>query len=88
MHIPDCSEDSVEVECGGFANVSQGMYEGRQVAIKVVRVYVTSDLDLIRSVSVSLRLLCPPGQTGRRDSAERVLPGSTSGIPISYRCLE
>ena len=53
MNIPDCSEGSVEVECGGFADVSQGTYEGRRVAIKVVRTYVTSDLDLIRSVSVS-----------------------------------
>jgi len=53
MHIPDCSEDSVEAECGGFADVSQGTYEGRRVAIKVVRAYITSDLDLIRSVSVS-----------------------------------
>ena len=53
MHIPDCSEGSVEVECGGFADVSQGTYEGRRVAIKVVRTYITSDLDLIRSVSVS-----------------------------------
>jgi len=52
MHIPDCSEDSVEVESGGFADVSQGMYEGRQVAIKVVRVYITSDLHLVRSVSI------------------------------------
>jgi len=42
----------VEVECGGFADVSQGTYEGRQVAIKVLHAYVTSDLDLIRSVSV------------------------------------
>jgi len=52
MQIPDCSEGSVEVESGGFANVSRGTYEGRQVAIKVVRMYVTSDLDIIRSVSV------------------------------------
>jgi len=52
MHIPDCSEDSVEVESGGFADVSQGTYEGRRVAIKVVRMYSTSDLDAIRSVSV------------------------------------
>ena len=52
MHIPDCSEGSVEVECGGFANVSRGTYEGSQVAIKVVRMYVTSDMDVIRSVSV------------------------------------
>ena len=54
MHIPDCSKDSVEAEYGGFANVLQGMYEGRQVAIKVVRVYLTDDLDMIRSVSVLL----------------------------------
>jgi len=52
MLIPDCSEGSVEVESGGFADVSQGTHEGRLVAIKVVRVYVTSDLDAIRSVSV------------------------------------
>ena len=52
MHIPDCSEGSMEAESGGFADVSQGTYEGRQVAIKVVRVYVTSDLDAIRSVRV------------------------------------
>jgi len=60
MHIPDCSEDSVEVESGGFADVSQGTYDGRRVAIKVVRIYVTSDLDLIRSVSVSPILLYQP----------------------------
>ena len=61
MHIPDCSGGSVEVECGGFADVSQGVYEGRRVAIKVVRAYVTSDLDLIRSVSVSPALFHPAG---------------------------
>ena len=57
MHIPDCFEDSVEVECGGYANVSQSTYEGRRVAVKVVRVYMTSDLDIIFSVSVALTLL-------------------------------
>ena len=61
MYIPDCSEGSVEVQDGGFADVSRGMYEGRQVAIKVVRTYVTSDLDLIRSVSVLPTILYPPG---------------------------
>jgi len=61
MHIPDCSKDSVQVESGGFADVSQGMYEERRVAIKVVRAYVTSDLDLIRSVSVLPTLQHPSG---------------------------
>jgi len=61
MHIPDCSEDSVEVESGGFADVSRGTYEGRRVAIKVVRAYVTSDLGVIRSVSVLPTPLYPHG---------------------------
>jgi hypothetical protein len=52
MHIPDCSEGSVEVECGGYADVSQSTYEGRRVAVKVVRLYMTSDLDGILSVSL------------------------------------
>jgi len=60
MLIPDCSEDSVEVESGGFADVSQGTYEGRLVAIKAVRAYITSDLDAIRSVSVLLMISWPP----------------------------
>ena len=58
MHIPDYSEDTVEVECGGFADVSQGMYEGRRIAIRVVCVYITSDLDVIRSVSILPVPLC------------------------------
>ena len=62
MLIHDCSEGSVEIECGGFADVSQGMYEGRRVAIKVVRMYVTSDLDAIRSVSVSTTPLYLPNK--------------------------
>ena len=60
MHIPDCSKGSVEVESGGFADVSRGTYGGRQVAIKVVRTYVTSDLDTIRSVSVLPTPSYPP----------------------------
>jgi hypothetical protein len=52
MHIPDCSNASVPVERGGFADVSQGMYQGRKVAIKVVRVSLTSDLDVKLSVSL------------------------------------
>ncbi|KAF9644628.1 Pkinase-domain-containing protein [Thelephora ganbajun] len=49
MHIPDCSEGSVEIECGGSANVSQSTYKGYHVAVKAFRVYITSDLDVIFS---------------------------------------
>jgi hypothetical protein len=51
MHIPDCSKGAVEVERGGFANVSQGTYKGRRVATKVVRVCLMANLDVILSVS-------------------------------------
>jgi hypothetical protein len=51
MQIPDCSEGAVEVERGGFADVSRGTYRGRRVAIKVVRVSIADDLDVILSVS-------------------------------------
>ena len=57
MYTPDCSKESVEVECGGYANILRSTYEGRQVAIKVIRVYITSDLDVILSVSLPPTLL-------------------------------
>ncbi|KAF9649119.1 hypothetical protein BDM02DRAFT_3186537 [Thelephora ganbajun] len=49
MHIPDCSEGSVEVECGGSANVLQSTYKGHRVAIKVIHSVYASNLDVIRS---------------------------------------
>ena len=52
MRIPDCSKGAVEVTAGGFANVWQGTYKGHRVAIKVIRVYLTDDLDVILSVSL------------------------------------
>ena len=58
MRIPDCSKGAVEVQRGGFADVSQGTYKGRRVAIKVVRVSMTSDLDVILSVSLLFYLHC------------------------------
>ena len=87
MHVPDCSEGSVEVECGGFANVSQSTYKGRRVAVKVVRMYVTSDLDVILSVSSQL----PPSYVSewmdRRGSVGRASLGNTSGIQTSCHSL-
>ena len=52
MHIPDCSKGAVEVKRGGFADVSQGIYKGRRVAIKVVRVCLRDDPDVILGVSL------------------------------------
>jgi hypothetical protein len=52
MHIPDCSKGAVEAGRGGFADVLQGAYRGRRVAIKIVRVCLMDDLDVILSVSL------------------------------------
>ena len=38
---------------GGFAEVWKGGYQGREVAVKVLKVYVTSDLVKITKVSSS-----------------------------------
>ena len=52
MCIPDCSRDSVEVAWGGSATVWQSMYKGVRVAVKVIRLTLSSDLDEILSVSL------------------------------------
>ena len=35
---------------GGFADVWKGQYDGRDVAVKILRVYLTSDFEQIRKV--------------------------------------
>ena len=57
----------MEVECGGFADVSRGTHQGRQVAIKVVRAYITDNLDVIRSV----RGLPPPSYPPQTNGLQR-----------------
>lgn len=39
---------------GGYADVWKGEYQGRKVAVKVLRMYVSSDLDKITSVCFRL----------------------------------
>jgi hypothetical protein len=54
MHIPDCLTESSEVRCyGGNADVSESVYNGQRVAVKVLRVYIADGFDAILSVSVS-----------------------------------
>ncbi|KAF9646814.1 hypothetical protein BDM02DRAFT_2890236 [Thelephora ganbajun] len=50
MRIRDCPLDSMENEChGGHASVSRCIYRGRQVAVKVPYIYLTSDFNGILS---------------------------------------
>jgi len=51
MHIPDCSGAAIWATSGGYADISRSVYEGRQVAVKVARVY---DFGLDATLSVSL----------------------------------
>ena len=70
MHIPDCSEGAVEVARGGFSNISQGTYQGHRVAIKVVHVSITSDLNVILSVSPILPALSHSHALASKESVD------------------
>ena len=51
VQIPLCYDrESTPLYRGGYAEVWKGEHEGREVAVKVLTVYMTSDLDKIRQV--------------------------------------
>jgi len=51
LEIPLCYDPSEQPVCyGGFADVWKGKYRGREVAAKVPRVHMKSDLERIRRV--------------------------------------
>ena len=53
MQIQDHTWESVDPDCyGGYASVSRCTYKGREVAVKLPHVYLTSDFDGILSVCV------------------------------------
>jgi hypothetical protein len=87
MHIPDCSKGAMEAGRGGFANVLRGTYKGRRVAIKVVRVCLKDDLNVILSVSLQPASRYLYEWMDFRASAERESPGGTSGIQMFSHCL-
>ena len=51
LRIPRCYDRSdAPLYCGGFGDVWKGEYQGRHVAVKVLRVYSTSDFFKVTSV--------------------------------------
>jgi len=51
LAIPLCYNPAEPALCrGGFADVWKGQYDGQEVSAKVLRVYLTSDLEKIRKV--------------------------------------
>ena len=54
MHMTNCLDgELIEEYDGGYANVFRGEWEGRAVAVKILRLHLTSDLDKCSSVSIS-----------------------------------
>jgi len=52
MHMVNCLQGELVEECdGGYATVFRGKHKGRAVAIKILRLYLTSDLDKCFRVS-------------------------------------
>ena len=53
MNMADCLDgELIEEYDGGHANVFRGECEGRAVAVKILRLHLTSDLDKCSSVSI------------------------------------
>ena len=52
MHIKGLSEESTEAEClVGYASVFKNLHNGILVAVKVIKIYLTSDTESIFRVS-------------------------------------
>ena len=86
MHIPDLSWEPIgDDRYGGQATVSQCIYKGRRVAVKVPYLNLIN-LDNILKVSIPpARALRRFKQVNCRDSAGRRLRGDTSSIRTSCR---
>ena len=53
MHVDDClSGELIEEYDGGHATVFRGQHKGRPVAVKIVRLYLTSNFDKCFSVDI------------------------------------
>lgn len=88
MHIPDCLDESSEVRSqGGNADVWESIYKGQRVAVKVLRVYATNDLDIVLSVGdPSVHVSPRPERVICRGFAGRRSCGSTSNIQMFFHC--
>ena len=72
---------------GGFADVWKGTSQGREVAVKVLRVYSMSDFGRVKRVANTLLMSCVDELTIIfRDSAGRLRYGKPFAIQTYYRC--
>jgi hypothetical protein len=77
LEIPACYDRSGEAPLysGGYADVWKGEHQGLKVAVKVLKVYMTSDFDKITSVGHHLKLSNDENRGADCDCVE-VLSGS------------
>ena len=74
MHIDVCLDgELIEEYGGGNTTVLRGRHNGREVAVKTLRLYLTSNLDKCIKVSVTAPCVAEPlTDTG----SPEILPGS------------
>ena len=80
----------VEEYDGGHAIISRAEHNGRRVAVKTVRIYLTSDFGKCFSVSKTLAPArsteVPNDHSACRNSVEKLLRGGISDTRTSFRC--
>ena len=89
LQIPLCYDRSGFPKYrGGYADVWMGEYQGLQVAVKVLRVYSTSDFNKIINVGCLYSILNMPIKltTTHRNSAEKLWHGKPSPIQMCCHC--
>jgi hypothetical protein len=89
MHVENSLDgELVRLYNGGHANVVRGEYKGRPVAVKAVRLNLTSDFGKCLSVNTFAPHApeFPIDHGVYRNSVERPLRGGTSATRTSYRC--
>ena len=88
MRMDNCVNGELVEECnGGHATVFRSEHKGRPVAVKIIRVYLTSDFGKCLSVNTLIPYTAEVGIDHEvyRNSAERLLRGGISDIRTSYR---
>ena len=89
MHVEQrLSEELIEEYHGGHATIFRTEHKGRQVAVKVVRIYLTSNFGKCFSVSILTVFSSevPIDHWVYRTSVGRLLRGDTSVTRTSCRC--
>ena len=85
MYINMRLDEDLIAEYAGNSTVVKGTYKDRQVAVKVVHVYQTSNCEKdLQASTTSPCIVEPFADMEVRNSSGRLLPGGTSGTQTCY----